>query len=75
MTHRHFVLPALALLAVAIGYLIWGNLTDNLVYYLTPSEAVEQKADYPPGERFRLGGLVEENGIEETEDGGPVHRG
>ena len=69
MTHRRFVLPTLALLAVVIGYLVWGNLTDNLVYYLTPSEAVEQRADYPPGERFRLGGLVEEGGIEETEDG------
>ena len=69
MTHRRFVLPALALLSGVIAYLVWANLTDNLVYYLTPSEAVEHRADYPPGERFRLGGLVEENGIEETEDG------
>ena len=69
MTHRPFVLAALALLAVVIGYLIWGNLADNLVYYLTPSEAVEQRADYPSGERFRLGGLVEADGIEETGNG------
>ena len=69
MTHRRLVLSALALLAVVIGYLVWGNLADNLVYYLTPSEAVEQRADYPPGERFRLGGLVEADGLEETEDG------
>lgn len=68
MTRRHTVLAALALLAIVIGYLVWGNLSDNLVYYLTPSEAVEQRADYT-GERFRLGGLVEEEGIEETRDG------
>lgn len=69
MTRRRFVLPALALAAVVIGYFVWGNLSENLVYYLTPSEAVEQWADYPPGERFRLGGLVEADGIEETENG------
>lgn len=68
MTRRRIVLAALALLATVIGYLVWGNLSDNLVYYLTPSEAVEQRADYA-GERFRLGGLVEEDRIEETEFG------
>lgn len=69
MTRRRFVLPALALAAVVIGYLVWGNLSENLVYYLTPSEAVEQRTDYAPGERFRLGGLVEADGIEETGNG------
>ncbi len=70
MTTRHIVLPALGLLATALGWLVWNNLSDNLVYYLTPSEAVEQRADYPSGERFRLGGLVEEGGTAET--GGEV---
>lgn len=69
MIHRRLVLPALALLAVVIAYLVWGNLSENLVYYLTPSEAVEQRSDYLPGERFRLGGLVEEEGISETDGG------
>ena len=69
MSLRAFVLPALGLLAIVIGFLVWGNLTDNLVYYLTPSEAVEQRGERPDGERFRLGGLVEENGMEETTGG------
>ena len=69
MRHRRIVLPALALLAVVIGVLVFGGLGGDLVYYLTPSEAVEERADRPAGERFRLGGLVEEGGIEETADG------
>lgn len=69
MIHRRSVLPALALLAVVIGYLVWDNLSDNVIYYLTPSEAVERRADYPSGERFRLGGLVEEEGITVTGGG------
>lgn len=69
MTRRSIVLTALAILAIVIGYFVWSNLADNLVYYLTPSEAVEQRAEYESGERFRLGGLVEEGGIEETADG------
>ena len=69
MSRRTFALAALALLAVVIGYLVWGNLTDNLVYYVTPSEAVEQRGQRPDGDRFRLGGLVEEDGLEETAGG------
>ena len=69
MIRRRIVLTALTVLAIVIGYLVWGNLADNLVYYLTPSEAVEQRDDYESGERFRLGGLVEEDGIEETGNG------
>lgn len=69
MIRRRFVLPALALLAVVIGYLVWDNLSDNVIYYLTPSEAVEQRAGYPPGDRFRLGGLVEGEGMSEIDGG------
>lgn len=69
MSNRRLVLPALALLAIVISYLVWNNLSENLVYYLTPSEAVEKRAEYPPGERFRLGGLVEPDGIAETDGG------
>ncbi|MDE0168652.1 MAG: cytochrome c maturation protein CcmE [bacterium] len=69
MIRRRVVLAALAMLAIVIGYLVWGNLADNLVYYLTPSEAVDQRSDFEEGERFRLGGLVEEGSIEETDEG------
>lgn len=69
MTRRRLVLPALGLLAVVIGYLVWNNLSENLVYYLTPSEAVEQRFEFASGERFRLGGLVEEEGTAQTGGG------
>lgn len=66
MTRRHVLVPAGVLLAVVIGFLVWGNLTENVVYYLTPSEALDRRAGQQPGYRFRLGGLVEEDGMEEA---------
>lgn len=36
------------------------SLNTNLTYYLYPTEAVEQRADFSDGERFRLAGLVVE---------------
>ncbi len=67
MTNRRLAVAALAGAAIVISILVWGNLRDNLVYYLTPTEAVDQRSEYGSGERFRLGGLVEAEGIEETE--------
>ena len=55
--------------AVLGGVLTFGNLNGNLVYYLTPTEAVEQRADFPDGRRFRLAGqvapgsLVQQDGV------------
>lgn len=69
MTRRRIVLPALVLLAAVIGGLVWINLGENLVYYLTPSEAVEQRGGGAAAGRFRLGGLVEEGSVEETPGG------
>lgn len=71
MTRRRIVLPALALLAAVVGGLVWINLGENIVYYLTPSEAVEQRSGGggAAGGRFRLGGLVEEGSVEETAGG------
>ena len=58
MRHRWFVLPAAGIAAVLLGVLLFGNLNDNLVYYLPPSEALARRADLPDGQRVRLGGLV-----------------
>ena len=69
MNRRHVLIPAGALLAIVVGFLVWGDLTGNVVYYLTPSEAADQRADQEPGYRFRLGGLVEADRLEETDDG------
>jgi cytochrome c-type biogenesis protein CcmE len=67
--YKSFILPAAGLVLLALGYILFGGLGDNLVYYLTPGEAIEQRADFPDGERFRLGGLVEDGSIVETADG------
>jgi cytochrome c-type biogenesis protein CcmE len=39
------------------GYLIYGGLDDNLVYFLTPSE-LTAKGDSASGKPVRLGGMV-----------------
>ncbi|MGH8916706.1 MAG: cytochrome c maturation protein CcmE, partial [Acidimicrobiia bacterium] len=44
------------------------GLNDNLTYYLYPTEAVEQRADFPDGERFRLAGTVVVGTVVEGED-------
>jgi cytochrome c-type biogenesis protein CcmE len=69
MRYKSFVFPAAGIVLLAIGYIMFGGLGENLVYYLTPDEAVAQRADFPDGERFRLGGLVEHGSIVETENG------
>ena len=64
-----FAVPGVGLAVVLTGLLSFGNLNDNLVYYLTPEEAAAQRADAREGQRFRLGGLVEANSIQRTDDG------
>lgn len=58
MTYRTFAVSGVGVAAVLVGTLLFGNLNDNLVYYLTPREAVAKRADFADGQRFRLGGLV-----------------
>ncbi|MDN5750661.1 MAG: cytochrome c maturation protein CcmE, partial [Pseudonocardia sp.] len=60
---------ALGVLAVLLGLLLFGNLNRNLVYYLTPDEALAQQADYPDGRRFQLGGLVVDGSVATTPEG------
>ncbi|NOY54966.1 MAG: cytochrome c maturation protein CcmE [Actinobacteria bacterium] len=69
MTHRWFIIPAIIVVLIAVGFFAFGNLNKNLVYYLTPTEALQQRADFPDGERFRLGGLVVEGSIKTTPTG------
>lgn len=58
MPYRKFVWPALAAVAALVVTLIVINLGGSLTYYLTPSEAVDRRTEFPDGDRFRLGGLV-----------------
>ncbi len=56
MRYRAFVIPAVGLLLVIFGFLLFGALGDSLVYFRTPTELTSQ----PGGEdgRLRLGGQV-----------------
>ena len=68
-SYRLLVLSIVGAVVVLGGFLVYGNLNNNLVYYLTPAEAVEQKADLGTGERFRLGGFVQDDSVTRTESG------
>lgn len=60
MPHRRFVLLGLGGVIVLVVAITVTSLNTNLTYYLYPTEAVEQRADFSDGERFRLAGLVVE---------------
>lgn len=58
MGQRQFVVFGIAgVIALVVAITIAG-LNNNLTYYLYPNEAVDQRADFPDGERFRLAGQV-----------------
>lgn len=58
-TSRRRALPffGVAVVAVGFGYLLYGGIGDNLVYYLTPTELAE-RAEGGQGAAVRLGGVV-----------------
>ena len=69
MAHRRFVYLGIGgVIALVIAMTVTG-LNQNLTYYLYPTEAVEQKTDFPDGERFRLAGLVVAGTLVEVEEG------
>ena len=51
----------------AAGLFILNAFRSNLVYFYSPTEALEGKA--PVGELFRLGGLVKEGSVKKSTDG------
>jgi cytochrome c-type biogenesis protein CcmE len=56
-SRKPLAITALVLLTGAFGYLMWGGVEENLVYFLTPNELVakgEKAIDRP----VRLGGQV-----------------
>ncbi len=56
-----------AVVLVAFGYLIWGGIGGNLVYFLTPKELLA-KGNNAVGASVRLGGLVQDSTIEWNAD-------
>lgn len=67
MAHRRFVYLGIGGVIALVAVVALSGLADNLTYYLYPTEAVEQKADFPDGERFRLAGTVVAGTIDEAE--------
>lgn len=65
--HRLFAVTAVAGIAVAAFFMI-RSLDDDLVYYLTTTEAVQNRADFADGRAFKVSGLVVSGSI--TELGG-----
>jgi cytochrome c-type biogenesis protein CcmE len=54
------ILAGLALLGIAAGLVLYA-LRDTIVFFYTPSELAQKNVQ--PGQRFRLGGLVEKGSI------------
>ncbi|MGH8952646.1 MAG: cytochrome c maturation protein CcmE [Acidimicrobiia bacterium] len=67
MSHRRFVYLGIGGVIALVLAMTVSNLNENLTYYLYPSEAVEQRADFPDGERFRLAGMVVTGSVVEGE--------
>jgi len=67
--YRLLFVAGLGVAAVLLGLLFFGNLNRNLVYYLTPAEAVAQRADFGAGQRLQIGGYVEPGSVVRTADG------
>lgn len=63
MTTR-LLAPLAGIAALLVGVLAFGDLGPNLVYYLTPTEAVEQRADFGADRRFRLAGTVIDGSVQ-----------
>jgi cytochrome c-type biogenesis protein CcmE len=71
MAHRRFVLLGIGGVVALVVAIALVSLNDNLTYYLYPTEAVDQRGDFPDGERFRLAGMVVEGSL--SESGSELH--
>lgn len=58
------ILSGLAVLGLAAGLVLYA-LRDTIVFFYTPSEVAERNIE--PGQRIRLGGLVEKGSIARSE--------
>ena len=58
------ILTGLVLLGAALGLVLYA-MRDSIVFFYTPSELAEKTLN--PGQRLRLGGLVEEGSVKKAE--------
>lgn len=68
MRLRYLAGPLGGIAVVLAGVLAFGDLNGSLVYYLTPTEAATQQADFANDRRFRLAGVVAPGSVTETAD-------
>lgn len=62
----YIVLTGMTMLGIAAA-LVLTAFDDSLVFFLTPSDLAERQIN--PGQRVRLGGLVEEGSVQKQADG------
>jgi len=67
--YRLLVISVGGVAVVLAGVLFFGNINGNLVYYLTPTDAIAQHTQFPDGRRFQLGGFVQPGSVITTRDG------
>ena len=53
-------LVGIAIVAMALAYMIYAGVTQSAVYFVTPSEL---NASPQPGKAYRLGGMVEKGSV------------
>lgn len=59
IVHGHKIVAVVAALGMLVaGFFLVRSLDGDLVYYLTTSEAVADRSDFPDGRAFRLSGVV-----------------
>ncbi|MBI4238387.1 MAG: cytochrome c maturation protein CcmE [Deltaproteobacteria bacterium] len=58
-----FTLLLIALIGGGLGYVLWGGLEQNLVYFVSPTE-LQAKGAAAVGNSVRLGGMVAKGSIQ-----------
>ncbi len=64
MDRRRMTLLGVGGLAALVIAITAFSIGDNLTYYLYPTEAIERKAEFEDGARFRLAGLIVNGSLE-----------
>lgn len=60
---RFWIIVAVAIILSGIGYLIFGKLEKNLVYFVTPTELLA-RGDTAFNQSVRLGGMVQKGTVQ-----------
>jgi cytochrome c-type biogenesis protein CcmE len=68
--HRRLIFIAVGVIGLAVAVLFLMNaLRSNLVFFLTPTEALAGEKAPPEGRQFRLGGMVQNGSVKKTPGG------